>query len=74
MHLNLIFDEGRGSLLAATEPEHHLADCDEIPTWGKSAVHWAVANGMIYGSNGSILPDDYVKVAEAIAMISRFGK
>jgi hypothetical protein len=67
------FDEERGSLLAATEPERHLEDCNAIPAWGKNAVHWAVANGIIYGNNGSILPDDNVKVTEAIAMISRLG-
>ena len=68
------FDEERGTLLTATEPEHHLADCDKIPAWGKNAVHWAVANGIIIGNNGSILPEDFVKVTEAIAMISRCGK
>lgn len=68
------FDEERGNVLAETEPEYHLADCDKIPAWGKSAVHWAVANGIIYGNNGNVLPEDYVKVTEAIAMISRCGK
>ena len=68
------FDEVRGSLLTATEPAYHLSDCDEIPSWGKSAAHWAVANGIIYGNNGKILPDDYVTVTEAIAMISRLEK
>ena len=68
------FDEERENPLTATEPEYHLADCNNIPSWGKNAVHWAVANGIIYGNNGSILPDDYVKVSEAIAMISRCAK
>ena len=68
------FDEERGNLLTAVEPAHHLADCDKIPEWGRSAAHWAVANGIIYGNNGSVLPDDYVKMTEAIAMISRLGK
>ena len=68
------FDEERGNLLSKAEPEYHLADCDEIPAWGKSAVHWAVANGVIYGNNGKVLPDNYVKVTEAIAMISRCEK
>lgn len=67
------FDEERGNLLTATEPELHLADCNKIPEWGKSAAHWAVANGIIYGSDGNILPDDYVNVTEAVAMISRLG-
>lgn len=67
------FEEERGNILTATEPEHHLSDCDEIPDWGKSAVHWAVANGIIYGDNGSVRFDDYVKVNEAVAMISRCG-
>ena len=66
--------EERGNLLTAAEPECHLADCDKIPEWGRSAAHWAVANGIIYGNNGSILPDDYVKTTEAVAMISRLGK
>ena len=65
------FDEERGNLLTATEPQHHLADCDKIPEWGRSAAHWAVANGIIYGNNGNVLPDDNVKVKEAVAMISR---
>ena len=68
------FDEERGKLLTATEPEYHLADCDEIPGWGKSALHWAVANGIIYGNNGNVLPDEYVKISEAVAMISRCKK
>ena len=51
-----------------------IADCNHIPSWGKNAVHWAVANGIIYGNNGNILPDDYVTVSEAIAMISRCAK
>ena len=68
------FDEERGAVLTATEPEYHLRDCDKIPSWGKNAVHWAVANGIIIGNNGSILPDDYVKITEATAMISRLGK
>ncbi|MEE1048350.1 MAG: clostripain-related cysteine peptidase [Clostridia bacterium] len=68
------FDEERENPLTATEPEYHLADCNNIPSWGKNAVHWAVANGIIHGNNGSILPDDYVKVSEAIAMISRCAK
>ena len=68
------FDEERENPLTATEPEYHLADCNNIPSWGKNAVHWAVANGIIYGNNGSILPDDYVKVSEAVAMISRCAK
>ena len=68
------FDEERGNLLTATQPENHLADCDKIPEWGKSAAHWAVANGIIVGDNGSILPEKYVSVTEAIAMISRLGK
>ena len=67
------FDEERGNLLTAAEPQNHLADCDKIPEWGRSAAHWAVANGIIYGNNGCVLPDDYVKVTEAIAMISRLG-
>ena len=67
------FDEERGNLLTATEPESHLADCDKIPEWGRSAAHWAVANGIINGNNGMILPDDYVKVTEAVTMISRLG-
>lgn len=68
------FDEVRGNLLTATKPSHHLADCDKIPEWGRSAAHWAVANGIIYGNNGNVLPDDNVKVKEAVAMISRLGK
>ena len=68
------FDEERGNLFIATEPEHHLSDCDKIPDWGRSAAHWAVANGIIVGNNGNILPENYVKVTEAIAMISRLGK
>ena len=68
------FDEERGNLLTAAEPESHLADCDKIPEWGRSAAHWAVANGIIYGNNGSVLPDDYVKTTEAVAMISRLGE
>ena len=68
------FDEERGNLLTATEPQYHLADCNIIPAWGRSAAHWAVANGIIIGNNGKILPDDYVKVEEAVAMISRLGK
>lgn len=68
------FDEERGNLLTAAEPEIHLADCDKIPAWGRSAAHWAVANGIIVGNNGYVLPEDYVKVTEAIAMISRLGK
>ena len=68
------FDEERGNILALNEPERHLADCDKIPEWGRSAAHWAVANGIIYGNNGNVLPDDNVKVKEAVAMISRLGK
>ena len=67
------FDEERGNLLTATEPQHHLEDCDKIPEWGRNAAHWAIANEIIYGHKGNVLPDDYVKVKEAIAMISRLG-
>ena len=68
------FDEVRGNLLTAKEPKNHLADCDTIPEWGKSAAHWAVANGIVYGNNGYILPEDCVKVTEAVAMVSRLGE
>ena len=68
------FDEERETHLNASTPAHHLKDCNEIPLWGKNAVHWAVANGIIIGNNGRVLPNDYVKITEAIAMISRLGK
>ncbi len=50
------------------------ADAGSVSSWAKSAVAWAVSNGLITGrSGGTLAPQDSAKRCEVATIISRFA-
>ena len=47
-------------------------DAATVADWGEAAMSWAVASGIVNGSDGALLPDGYATRAEVAAMLHRF--
>lgn len=52
----------------------NFSDSDDVSTWAKDAMNWAIANKIIQGSDGKIKPQGYASRAEASAILQRFVK
>ena len=49
-----------------------FSDAASVSTYAASAMHWAVANGIVNGSNGKLNPQDNATCAEVAAILMRF--
>ena len=49
-----------------------FSDSASVSTYAASAMHWAVANGIVNGSNGKLNPQDNATRAEVAAILMRF--
>ena len=47
-------------------------DTAEIPSWGRQAVEWAVASGIMQGSNHQLTPTDPATRAEIAQLMMKF--
>ncbi len=52
--------------------QFNFSDMEKVSSWAKDAVEWAVANGIISGSNGALLPTKSATRAEIATIIMRF--
>lgn len=52
--------------------EFDFSDTDKVSPWAEDAVRWAVANEIISGSNGALLPAKSATRAEIATIIMRF--
>ena len=59
----------------ATEGEVNFADAEDISSWAKTAVQWAVENGIMSGvGGGNVSPKSNANRAEAAVMMMQFDK
>ena len=49
-----------------------FADAGEVSDWAKEAMQWAVANGLLAGADGKLMPQGNATRAEAAAVMQRF--
>ena len=49
------------------------SDADDIPSWGRQAVEWAVASGIMQGSGGQLTPNDIASRAEIAQLMMGFA-
>ena len=49
-----------------------FSDAASVSTYAASAMHWAVANGIVNGSNGKLNPQNNATRAEVAAILMRF--
>ena len=49
-----------------------FSDAASVSTYAASAMHWAVANGIVNGSNGMLNPQNNATRAEVAAILMRF--
>ena len=47
-------------------------DTAEIPSWGRQAVEWAVASGIMQGSDHQLTPTDPATRAEIAQLMMKF--
>ena len=62
---------------ATPEREDHLSafsDAGDISEYAKPAMNWSVAQGIIDGADGRLLPQSHATRAQAAAIISRYVK
>lgn len=55
---------------SATGQPTGFPDWDDVPEWARISMAWAVANGVISGSNGHLMPNAACSRAEAAAMLA----
>ncbi len=49
-----------------------FADAGAVSDWAKEAMQWAVANGLLAGADGKLMPQGNATRAEAAAVMQRF--
>ena len=49
-----------------------FSDAASVSAYAVNAMHWAVANGIVNGSNGKLNPQDNATRAEVAAILMRF--
>ena len=49
-----------------------FSDAASVSTYAADAMQWAVANGIVNGSNGKLNPQDNATCAEVAAILMRF--
>lgn len=50
------------------------SDVDNISSWAKDGITWAVANGLMSGSEGNLLPKGNITRAEVAVMLYQFDQ
>lgn len=49
-----------------------FTDASTVSTYAENAMQWAVANGIVNGSNGKLNPQNNATRAQAAAILMRF--
>lgn len=57
---------------ASTGALDQFSDSAAVSTWAADAIRWAVANGIMNGSNGQLNPQAALSRSEAAALLMRF--
>ena len=50
----------------------NFSDSASVSSYAVNAMQWAVANGIVNGSNGKLNPQDNATLAEVAAILMRF--
>lgn len=50
-----------------------FSDAGKVSSWSKNAMQWAVANGIMSGSDGKLMPQGTLTRAQAATMLQKFA-